>query len=284
MEIQSIHGEWSIIKRIYRSELFEINICRYDEDPRYKMYTVIKVIDQKLIHESITLFSSLRNNDKFTDFIKCFSKNSCLYIVFLYHHSEESLNFEEIYDFPLLQRVDIVKQILSLIVIFDIPHPILYDVLANINLDSSGKVYFNYFLKNINRYKNISNKSITRKIAMLFINIFNKELELDSVSGLKELIIACKSGKYNNIMEIYRDYILLYSNFEESLNITKQKKLNWFRQLINKIIKVFNKIKGVIIMIILCIGIIYLIVILTAKPKLEDPTKIKSIGTLQIAE
>lgn len=283
MEIQCIHEELSIIKRVYNDEFYEINLCKHKEVNENKLYTVITIKDENLVRENIEIFSSLRYNNKFTDFIECFSKNSYLYIVFSYYE-EKPLDFNEVCDFPLMQRVEIVKQILSMCIILNMPAPILYDAVSNINLDSSGKIYFNYFLRRINKYNNLKNKDVIKKLSIIFINIFSGELEINSVSGLKELIEKCENMEYENIMEIYRDYISLYDNFLQSLNIKREKELNWFRKILNKIIEVFNKVKLPLIMLVLCIGVIYLIVTLTYKPKTENPTKIKSIGTVQITE
>lgn len=283
MEIQSIHEELSIIKRVYSNEFFEINLCKYTQIDKNKLYTVITIKDKKLIHENIELFSSLRYNNKFVDFIECFSKNSCLYIVFSYY-KEEPLDFDEVSDFPVMQRVDIVKQILSMCILLNIPDEILYDVISNINLDSSGKVSFNYFLKSVNKYSSVKNNAVIKKLAAIFINIFSEELEINSVTGLKDLIEKCENKEYENIMEIYRDYISLYDNFIQSSNIKREKKLNCLKKILNKIVFIFNKIKLILIMSVLCIGVVYLIVTLTNKPKMEDPTKINSIGTFQITE
>ena len=152
MEIQCIHEELSIIKRVYNDEFYEINLCKHKEVNENKLYTVITIKDENLVRENIEIFSSLRYNNNFTDFIECFSKNSYLYIVFSYYE-EKPLDFDEVCDFPLMQRVEIVKQILSMCIILNMPAPILYDAVSNINLDSSGKIYFNYFLRRINKYK-----------------------------------------------------------------------------------------------------------------------------------
>lgn len=283
MEIQSINGELSIVKRIYRDEFFEINVCRYPNIDKKKMYTLISLKDKELIQNNIDFFSSLRHNKKFTDFIECFSKDSCVYIVFSYYE-EEKLNFDEVCDLPLMKRVDIVKQILSMCIILNIPYEILYDALSNLNMDSSGKIYFNYFLKKINRYKNIDKSSILKKMALIFINTFNEQLEDDTVEGLKELIEKCEQNKYENLMELYREYADLNDNFIKSLTLPKHKKLSWWRKIINKIWDIFNKIKPFLIMILLSIGVIYIVITFTNKEENKEPTRIKSIGILEITE
>jgi hypothetical protein len=54
--------------------------------------------------------------------------------------------------------------------------------------------------------------------------------------------------------------------------------------MINKILTAFNKVKPVLIMLALCIGVVYLIIEFTNDTKNKNPTKIKSIGTVQIEQ
>mgnify|MGYP004678729635 CR=1 FL=1 len=239
MEIQSINGELSIVKRIYSDEFFQIDLCRYPEKDKKKIYTLISLKDKEFIHNNIDFFFSLRQNKEFTDFIECFSKNSYLYIVFSYYE-EENLKFDEVCDFPLMQRVDLVKEILSKCIILNIPDEILYDALSNLTLDSSGKIYFNYFLKSIGKYDGINKNSILKKLAVIFINIFSEQLEENTVDGLKELVEKCEQGKYEDFMELYSEYTALYDNFVKSLSIPKDKKLSWWRRIFSRLIELFN--------------------------------------------
>lgn len=283
MGIQTIHGEYLIIKKVYSDDSFEINLCKSEEDEEEKLYTVIKLKNQEVIRNTIGIFSSLRQNHEFVDFIECFSRDSYLYIVFLYYE-EVPLNFEQIGDKPIMERVEIVKQLLSLIVILNIPSPIIYDVLSkeNINFDASGKIYFNYFLKRVDKYNNLKNSNCLRRIGFIITNIFSEELQDNHVEGLNEFVDRCKNEDYKNVMEVYSDYVNLYDSFVRSLSIVKETKLSWLKKIINKILAVFNKLKPIIIMLALCIGVVYLIVEFTSGTKNKNPTKIKSIGTVQI--
>lgn len=282
MEIQTVHGSLVIIKRVFSNSTFEINVCKYENGDE-KLYTVIALKEPEVIHNNIKKFFSLRSNDKFVDFVEFFSRDSFLYISFLYYE-EFPMNFQEVSQLPLLQRVAIVKQILSLIIILDMPKSILYDVLSNnnINLDPSGKVYFNYFLRNIDRYNDIKNKDAVKKIGIILIEIFNYELSTNSVEGLNKIISNCDNGIYTDLMVLYSDYAALYENFVKSLQVVKEKEISRFRKILNKILWIFNKVTPVLIMLALSVGVIYLVITLTEKDKAKEPTKIKTIGTVQI--
>lgn len=284
MGIQTIHGEYLIIKKVYSDDSFEINLCKSEEDEEEeKLYTVITLKNQEVIRSTTGIFSSLRQNHEFADFIECFSRDSYLYIVFLYY-DEVPLNFEDIGDKPVMERVEVIKQLLSLIIILNIPTPIIYDVLSkeNINFDASGKVYFNYFLKRIDKYNNLKNSDCLRKMGFIIGNIFSEELQDNHVEGLNEFVDKCKNAQYKNMMDLYSDYVNLYDSFVRSLSIAKETKLSWLKQMMNKILYVFNKLTPLLIMLALCIGIVYLIVDFTSDTKKQNPTKIKSIGTIQI--
>ncbi len=283
MEVQTTHGSLSIIKRVFENDFFEINICKFENVKEEKLCTVIILKKIDIIHRTIKIFSLLKSNNKFVDFIDCFSKNSYLYVIFSYYE-EVPVNFFEISQMPLMQRVAIVKQILSLAVILDMPKTILYDVLSNnnINLDSSGKVYFNYFLKNVDRYNNIKDKDAIKRIGLVLKNVFNNELTINNVDGLKKLINYCENDVYIELIDIYSDYIALYESFVKSLDLKKEKKLSRFRRILNKILSIFNKVKPIFIMLVLSIGIVYLIITYTKTNKAQQPTKINAIGTEQI--
>ena len=85
-------------------------------------------------------------------------------------------------------------------------------------------------------------------------------------------------------MELYREYADLNDNFIKSLTLPKHKKLSWWRKIINKIWDIFNKIKPFLIMILLSIGVIYIVITFTNKEENKEPTRIKSIGILEITE
>lgn len=278
MVIQSLYENMTIIKRIYDSESFEINLCKQNETDN-KLYTTIVLKDINLIHSNIKFFSKMRENDKFIDFINCFSRNSYLYIMFSYYE-ENPIKFDQVSSLPLLQRVEIAKQILELIVILDIPKPILYDVLSdeNINLDSSGKISFNYFLKNMDRYNAIEEKSGIKRIASMFVKIFPEEITENTVDGFNSLVQQCENGTYKNIMSIYLEFRNLNDNFVKSLKRKKQKKENIIKRILKKIFKIWNKIKGIVILLILCIGVVYLITTHTGNEN-KQAIKINHIGT-----
>lgn len=232
MGIQTIHGEYSIIKKVYSDDSFEINLCKSEEDEEEgKLYTVITLKNQEVIRNTIGIFSSLRQNHEFVDFKECFSRESYLYIVFLYYE-EAPLNFEDIGDKPVMERVEIVKQLLSLIVILNIPSPIVYDVLSkeNINFDASGKVYFNYFLKRVDKYNDFRNNDCLRRIGFIITNVFSEELQDNRVEGLNEFVERCKNGQYENVMKVYSDYVNLHESFVRSLSIVKETKLSWLKK------------------------------------------------------
>jgi len=283
LEIQTVHGRLAVIKKVFNNDVFEINVCKYENVKEDNLYTVIILKEADIIHRNIEMFSSLRSNNKFIDFIECFSKDSCLYITFAYYE-EFPINFQEVSQLPLIQRVAIVKQILSLIIVLDMPKSILYDALSNnnVNLDSSGKVYFNYFIKNVDRYDNIKDKEVIKRIGLVFINVFNEELSINCVDGLKNLINDCENGVHTEIIDIYSDYIALNENFIKSLDLKNEKKLSIFRKILDKTLVIFKKIIPIFTMLALCIGIVYLIIILTQTNKEEQPTKINAIGTENI--
>ncbi len=286
MGIQTIHGEYLIIKKAYSDDSFEINLCKSEEDEKEeKLYTVITLKNQEVIRNTIGMFSSLRQNHKFVDFVECFSRGSHLYIVFLYYE-EVPLNFEDIIDVPLMERFEIVKQLLSLIIILNIPAPIIYDVLSkeNINFDPSGKIYFNYFLKGVDKYNTLNNSSCLRRIGHIITNIFCEEFQNNTVEDLRILGDKCKNAEYKNVMEVYSDYVNLYDSFLRSLSIVKETKLSWIKKILNKILDVFNKLKPILIITALCIGVVYLIFEFTNGTQNKNPTKIKSIGTVQIEQ
>lgn len=283
MEIQTVHGSLAIIKKVFNNEVFEINVCKYENVKEENLYTVIILKETDVIYRNIEMFSLLRNNNKFVDFIECFSKDSCLYVIFAYYE-EFPIDFQEVSQLPLIQRVAIVKQILSLIIVLDMPKSILYDALSNnnINLDSSGKIYFNYFMKNVDRYDNIKDKEVIKRIGLICINVFNEELAINSVDGLKNLINDCENGVYTELIDIYSDYIALNESFIKSLDLKDEKKINIFRKILDKILESLKKIIPTLTMIALCIGVVYLIITLTQTNKEEKPTKINAIGTENI--
>ena len=283
MEINTLNGTIFIVRKVYDNEELEINLCKYKKNSEDKLYTVVILKNSHIIKKSIKFFYLLKENHKFDDFIECFSQNSKLYIVFKYN-DEVSIKYEEVSEMPLMQRVEITKQLLSLIVLLDVPKEILYDIFSNnnINLDPSGKVSFNYYLKNIDMYEKVTNKHAIKKIGLFFRKVFPQELMTDSVKNFKELVYRCDNGKYENVIDIYSDYVNNYKNFKKSLDLKEEKKPNIFMKFLNSLLDILNKVKSIIIMIVLSLGIIYLIVNLTKKPENNTNKIIDTIGTQQV--
>lgn len=282
MEINTLNGTIFVVRKVYDNEGLEVNICKYKKLSEDKLYTIVILKSSNIIKKSIEFFYLLRENHKFDDFIECFSQNSKLYIVFKYH-GDATINYEEVSEMPLMQRVEITKQLLSLIVLLDLPKEILYDIFSNnnINLNPNGKVYFSYYLKNIDMYEKVTEKHAIKKMGLFFRKIFPQELMNDSVKNFKELVYRCENGKYKNILDIYSDYVNNYKNFKESLNLKEVKEPNIFIKFLNSAMNMFNKVKSILIMIVLSAGIIYLIVNLTGKSENKTNKVIDSIGTQQ---
>lgn len=282
MEINTLNGTIFVVRKVYDNEELEVNICKYKKLSEDKLYTIVILKSSNIIKKSIEFFYLLRENHKFDDFIECFSQNSKLYIVFKYH-GDATINYEEVSEMPLMQRVEITKQLLSLIVLLDLPKEILYDIFSNnnINLNPNGKVYFSYYLKNIDMYEKVTEKHAIKKMGLFFRKIFPQELMNDSVKNFKELVYRCENGKYKNILDIYSDYVNNYKNFKESLNLKEVKEPNIFIKFLNSAMNMFNKVKSILIMIVLSAGIIYLIVNLTGKSENKTNKVIDSIGTQQ---
>lgn len=282
VEMQIKYDELEIIRRVYDEGVYEINICRSLKGDE-SLYTVICLKEIELFQEQIKFFSELREKKNFNDFVTCFSKNSYIYILFIYHE-EVPLIFKELINKSVKEKADFIKAILSYVVVSDIPEIMLHDLLSkeNINVDKSGQAYFNYFLKRIEKYDINNQKRYMKKLSNIIMGIFNEEIIDNRLQGMNIIIDKLQSQSYISVMDIYMDFISLYDEFNLCMDSEDDKEISFISKIKNNLKRIYKKWGLTIITAILSVAVVVLIVTCTAERKPENVTKIDSIGTREI--
>lgn len=278
------YGELTIIRRVYHNDNIEINLTR--NGLKSKLYTTLIIKDSDLINNTIKLFSSLRDNENFKDFKECFFKNRQLYVLFEYR-DEYPVKIQDLSEIPTKQKADIVKRILTQCIMLNIPLCIIYDILFkdNMNMDPSGQIYFNYFLKSIDRYNNITIKDVGKRLSTILINIFAEEIENEVCSDLKNFIYKCENGEFNEIVDIYKDYIKIYDMLMTIETIEKQSKKNILDKYKEIVKEIAGKIMPVFILAALSVGVVYAVIkLVDTMQRPNEENKIETIGTINYSK
>lgn len=276
------YEELEIIRRVYEDSAYDINICR-SSSKNEPLYTVICLKEIDLFEEQIKFFSELRERKNFNDFVTCFSKNSDIYILFIYHE-EAPLIFKEVINKSVKEKADTIRAILSYIVVSDIPEIMLHDLLSkgNINVDKSGQAYFNYFLKRIDKYDINNKKRYMKKLGTIIMEIFNEEIIEGRLEKINIMLDKLHSQNYLSAMDIYMDFVSLYDEFNLCANTEVEKEKSFISKIKNNLEKIYKKWGLAIITTILAVAVVVFIVNCTTEKKPENMSRIDSIGTREI--
>lgn len=283
MIIKTYEKDYYIIQRLEVTQDFERLICEEILENSRPKYIIIKIFNRDMAYKVIPFFTTLKENKTFEDYKDCFSKEGEFYLVFLYNEGKNLQDKLKDEYCTLRERIEIMKKILEKIVIFDIPYYFIYDLIKNNNIMISDalEVFYNYSLLEYKEYENIGIKNINEVLANLYNDIFKIEIKNNSSNLISGFYKSLQEQKYNNYIQIYQDYNILYNELinNEKINLVRPNSI---------ILKIWDRIKKTkkylkpLFIIIVLISVIGYMIFVSITDKKKEGIKFEYIGDLNL--
>ena len=285
MLIQTLNRRFEVIRALGSDNDTEILVSRDVWEKKEREYLMVAVKNPDLIYKCIPFFTEQQENPAFKDFVGCFSADSRFYAVFAYYKKallKEKFN-EEL--FSLNERLEIGKNLLSRIVLLNMPPSILYEVLQerNLLLDDALHVYFNYALKEIPIHGLFSMDRVQIELGRIFRSLLRRELATQVVDEVRLFVEDLEQCKFAGYMEIYEAYDRLYDTLKDLQEIGELNPQSFLFRCWERIKSLSRYVKPVLAGAVLILALGYLIYSINnpvIKPKAPSPA-IETIGTVQ---
>ena len=290
MLIHTLNRRFSVIMVYSSGNDADVLVCRdlWEENEREYLLVVVKNPD--LVYRCAPFFTQQTGNHSFKDFVECFSRDGQLCIVFL-HYGKPLFKDKFLEDsYFLNERLEIGKNLLSRMVLQNMPPSIQYEVLQdrNLMLDESLQVYFNYALEDISSHGLYTMDRVQMELGRIFRMLLRQEIEtkvMDEVRVFVEDLEQCKFADYLEIYEAYDNVYVLLKDLQETGEIHPKSFL--FRTW-EKIKKAFSYVRPVLAVLIVGSAIGYLMYTVanpvsnTAATPDSLPGLIETIGTVNV--
>lgn len=288
MLIHSLRKEYVVLRILKTTRDIDISVCRDSGARKEQARLIVTMKNPDIIYRLMPFFVEQRkNNSAFQDFQECFAQDGKLYLVFVYRErpllskkiAEENYSFRE--------RLEIGKNLLSWMVLQQIPDCIQYDVLQedNLLLDDALQVYFNYQMENVAGYFAATGSKVQPQLARIFERIFQAEIDARSADELPAFIEELEQGSFADYLDIYQAYDKLYDLLKNRHEQGQLEPRNFLFRLWERIKGLTRYLKPVLAGIVLATAVGYLVYTVANPDSVAasaNPVIIKSIGTVEI--
>lgn len=213
MMIRNYDSGYVVVRHVHSSSLKEIYICRKVQEKNGREYTIIRIRDIRMCQQLISFFAQEIDEEKFTDFVECFTFEGMLNFVFLYQKGmklTEKLAAEN-GSFP--ERLELAHKFMERIMCLNMPFSFLADALRpeHIVVQSGLEIRFNYEMSFLNRLNDYTIKEIGQDIDDIFRRIFAPEISLVNCPELESFLEWLKTGDYKNCLDIFYRFNRFYA-------------------------------------------------------------------------
>lgn len=288
MLIHSLKKEYTVLRVLKTSRDMDSSVCRESAARRDQTQLIVTVKNPDLIYRLMPFFVEQRKeNPAFQDLQECFAQDGKLYLVFAYREKPTLARKLAEGNYSFRERLEIGKNLLSWMVLQQMPDCIQYDVLQeeNLLLDDALQVYFNYQLENMAGYFTASGSRVQPQLARIFKGIFQTEIAARSADELPAFLEELEQGSFTDYLDIYQAYSRLYDLLKGREELGQLEPQNFLFLLWDRIKRLTRFLKPVLAVIVLATALGYL-VYTAANPSSvaasANPVIIKSIGTVEI--
>lgn len=242
---------------------------------------ILSIKDKTLFPELVSWLSENVDPTVFTDYIEHFIFDDMLCIVMKYTQGVTLAEKTDTEGMPLRERLELCRKILERAVLLDIPDYFLDKCMDinNIIVTSDLTVYFNYPIEDIIGNRDCRPMLQVEKLLRFF---FAREIERKVPDELIEFFGEMPEIVKSNKIELYSRYYMMMTKLVEKDAGEEVPKSIWFR-IWDKILKFWQKIKRVLIFILLAAAVVYLVfTIQTSGPSTKNRKNFDSIGTVTI--
>ena len=279
MVISTYEHNYPIVGVKETSEVYDCYICRNISGGGLCRILCIK--DRRLFAELAGWLTDNINKESFTDYIEHFIFEDKFCLVMKYTEGITLNTKLATESFPLRERLELGRRIIERIVLQDMPEYFLSKCLDPdcMVISSDLSISFNYPVFDIISDRSANGRECIEPILRL---LFAKELERKVPDLIIDFFKRLPDLSQERMIDLYGEYYSMMMKLEGYDEDSEQPKTFWFK-LWEKIKKVFNVLKKVIIAALILASIGYLIYIIIDPAKNNDNNgHFSSIGTLKI--
>ena len=277
MYINASGKRYFIIKNVYQSPEIDIMSCLDVSAEVESVVTINRLKNKEIIRTYFNIFA--KSSYQQSEFLNYFSVNSELYLVFR-GYSERNLFTPNIAErFKLSEKVLLSLNILSKVMLSDMPPDILFQLLKNknINYDGALNINFNYYLDLSDQRMCATESDIYRQFGYILRALFGKSAS--KIDEIKRIIHGCISYKYTSYSELYFDLKAFSALvFEGEENFSLISSMHRKKEVMAARVKNFLKVASLFV--IIC-GII-LALAWNDRSDLQQTAILRRIGTVSV--
>ena len=291
MIIRNYDSGYIVVKHVLSSSLKEIYICRNASEKNGREYTIIRVKDLAMCQRLISFFTGEVDEDKFSDFVECFTFEGRLNFVFVHSGGPKLMDKLTSENCSFQERLEMAHKLLERIVYLDIPYAFLADALMldHIHVENGLEIRFDYDFSYLDRLADYTIKEVGLNIDDVLRRIFSEELSKMTCPEIGEYLQWLENGEYESYLDIFyrfnRCYAVLKQKKSAELAVPKTRPFRAWE----KIKVLLRQLKRLLMAALLVAAVVYLIysIIDYATP---DDTQSQSverfdyIGTVQIQD
>jgi hypothetical protein len=285
MLIQTLNRRYSVILVLNTSNDADVCVCRDIWEDSGREYLLVAVKNPDLICRCAPFYTRQAGNRSFTDFIECFSRDGQFYIVFAYYAKPtlKAKLTDELYF--LSERLDIGKNLLSQILLQNMPPNILYEALQdrNLLLDDALQVHFNYVLEEVASFALFSFDRVQMELARVFRFLLRQEIAGQSSDEIRSFVDDLEACAFTDYMSVYEAYDRIYDMLKALVENGEINPRSFLFRCWERIKRLARLMRPVLVGVVLVTALVFLVYsIANPAPKPgSPPPSIEAIGTVR---
>lgn len=213
MIIRNYDSGYVVVRHLHSSSLKEIYICRKAQEKSGREYTIIRIKDIAMCQRLIGFFTREIDEEKFSDFVECFTFEGKLNFVFAYSRGVRLMEKLTSDICPFAERLELAHKLMERIIYLDMPLSFLADALEldHITVNKGLEIRFNYELSYLNRLEDYSIQEAGLKLDDVMRRIFSEELNKMSCPEIGEFLEWLENGDYKTCLDIFYRFNRVYA-------------------------------------------------------------------------
>lgn len=285
MIIKFLNRQYEVIQKIKTTGYLDLYAAREINGAGEDTYTVVCIRDSELVKKLIPVTTKRNTSPAFHDLHDSFNMDGKYYIVFDYAKGRTLQQVLQENNCGLKERLILMKNILSQILMRNMPECFIYEVLRkdNIVVDEALGVRFQYFFTEVDYYWQVEEKHCLRRISELMQELFRKEL---TGKHSKELTDFCRNLEHERFGSIW-DCYEAYNNICEQLTLESGEQLRprriWWRAW-EGLKNAIPMLRTALAVLVIVAAGVFLLMHLPNPVLSEDGILFQQIGTLEVQE
>lgn len=198
-------------------------------------YHLVQLDRGRVGGQGIPFLIELEENEVFTDFVEYFLLDPWIYLVFVYPGGEPLSRVLEDDTCSVEIRLTLGQKILERFILMGIPTYLQWEVLEPdfLRVNEGGEVEFYYPMESVSCYGDIKPEDVWSRFALLLKKLLKPEEDGGLYPELAVFLADLADGTWQDIMEVYQNYLLLLPVFTQERKTEKEKKEPWPARLKN---------------------------------------------------